>query len=687
MKFLSIELEHVFAYDRKATVDLSGTTEDQNIVLIWGRNGMGKTSFLNALKLLFTGVEHPSSRLIGLRPHPLPPRQYVVGDGAGWSGLINQPARRRAESEGRPVVARVKAIWESDGLTVTAERQWKYDGVTFTESLLVFDGRDRLAMDAAEARLEDFLPKDFVGFFFFDGEDIKSLAENAERKQIDFDKLLRIAFLAEATAELKKQVTERQRAISRTGIFERLNTLEVELTKTTGEAEVARHRLEQIEDHLLNDTVELRQLTTRRENLSSGASEAQREALDTRRLALRDQLDGTSAAVATDLPPDVPMLANLGLVHRALEVVEARLAAAGAAEVVLVRRVRADLPKWIAEAPVDLDPAQIAVLSEAIGDRLDGLVASSSENGLFSTLELGRADRLRASLLRWATLGPDRRGLQAAKLTEAHRLRVELQQVNDALMEIEVGSQANLETYKKVVAEIAKLEDRIAEHNQGKGVLQGKLTELAGEERELKEQQKHLQERRDEEAEENRGLRFYNTVVRALNEVTEGLRREMRGKIEALINNRLQLLLTDHPLIDRVTLDESYTMFFLDGAGRPIGRASLSSGMKQLAATALLWAMKDSADYDMPVVIDTPLARIDRMNQTNLLRSYYPKLSHQVIVLPTDAEIDQTKLEMLRPYIWKEFTLKNQDTGESAEILEESLVGGLDGRPHPFGQR
>ena len=687
MKFLSIELEHVFAYDRKATVDLSGTTEDRNIVLIWGRNGMGKTSFLNALKLLFTGVEHPSSRLIGLRPHPLPPRQYVVGDGAGWSGLINQPARRRAESEGRPVVARVKAIWESDGLTVTAERQWKYDGVTFTESLLVFDGRDRLAMDAAEARLEDFLPKDFVGFFFFDGEDIKSLAENAERKQIDFDKLLRIAFLAEVTAELKKQVTERQRAISRTGIFERLHTVEVELTKTTGEAEVARHRLEQIEDHLLNDTVELRQLTTRRENLSSGASEAQREALDTRRLALRDQLDGTSAAVATDLPPDVPMLANLGLVDRALEVVEARLAAAGAAEVVLVRRVRADLPKWIAEAPVDLDPAQIAVLSEAIGDCLDGLVASSSENGLFSTLELGRADRLRASLLRWATLGPDRRGLQAAKLTEAHRLRVELQQVNDALTEIEVGSQANLETYKKVVAEIANLEDRIAEHNQGKGVLQGKLTELAGEERELKEQQKHLQERRDEEAEENRGLRFYNTVVRALNEVTEGLRREMRGKIEALINNRLQLLLTDHPLIDRVTLDESYTMFFLDGAGRPVGRASLSSGMKQLAATALLWAMKDSADYDMPVVIDTPLARIDRINQTNLLRSYYPKLSHQVIVLPTDAEIDQTKLEMLRPYIWKEFTLKNQDTGESAEIVEESLVGGLDGRPHPLGQR
>ena len=674
MKFLSIELEHVFAYDNRATVDLSGTTDDKNIVLIWGRNGSGKTSFLNALKLLFTGVHHPSSRIIGFPPRPLPPRQYVVGDGAGWSGLINQRARRHAEKEGSPVIAGIKAIWESDRLTVTAERQWTYDGATFKESLRVFDGQERLVGDAAEARLEDFLPKDFVGFFFFDGEDIKSLAENAERKQLDFDKLLRITFLNDVTAELKKLIMERKRSMMEAGILNRLNKVEVELTKTVGAAEIARNELDQINEELVNDTIEHRQLTTRRENLSSGASEAQREGLDTRRLALNDQLAGTSGVIATTLPPDVPMLANLGLVRRGLEAIEARLAAAGAAEVVLVRRVRADLPKWIQEAPVDLEPGQVIVLSETIGERLGGLVASGSDNGLFSKLELGRADRLRASLLRWATAGPDRCGIQVANLTEVHRLRIELQQVNDALMDIEVGSQANLENYKKVVAEISELDDRIADHNQRKGVLRSRLTELAEEERKLKEEQTRLQASRDKTAEKRRDLQFYSNVARTLNEVTEGLRREMRGNIEKLINNHFRLLLTDHPLIDKITLDESYTMFFADGAGRPIGRSSLSSGMKQLAATALLWAMKDSAGYGMPVVIDTPLGRIDRSNQTNLLRNYYPNLSHQVIVLPTDAEIDRTKLEMLRPNIWKEFTLRNEDTGESAGIVEASLV-------------
>jgi len=45
-----------------------------------------------------------------------------------------------------------------------------------------------------------------------------------------------------------------------------------------------------------------------------------------------------------------------------------------------------------------------------------------------------------------------------------------------------------------------------------------------------------------------------------------------------------------------------------------------------------------------------------------------------VIVLPTDAEIDQSKLEMLRPSIWKQFKLRNEDTGESTDIVEASLV-------------
>ena len=56
MIFDKITINNMFSYYGEAVFDLTGKTEQKNIVLISGRNGFGKTSFLNAIKLLFTGV-------------------------------------------------------------------------------------------------------------------------------------------------------------------------------------------------------------------------------------------------------------------------------------------------------------------------------------------------------------------------------------------------------------------------------------------------------------------------------------------------------------------------------------------------------------------------------------------------------------------------------------------------------
>ncbi len=85
---------------------------------------------------------------------------------------------------------------------------------------------------------------------------------------------------------------------------------------------------------------------------------------------------------------------------------------------------------------------------------------------------------------------------------------------------------------------------------------------------------------------------------------------------------------------------------------------SLSAGMKQLAATSLLWALKTCSGRPMPIIVNTPMARIDKGNQENLLRCYYPTVSEQVILLPTDSEMDERKYNMLKPYIYQEVILK-----------------------------
>jgi len=83
--------------------------------------------------------------------------------------------------------------------------------------------------------------------------------------------------------------------------------------------------------------------------------------------------------------------------------------------------------------------------------------------------------------------------------------------------------------------------------------------------------------------------------------------------------------------------------------------------MKQLAATALLWALKDACGKQLPVIIDTPLGRIDKQHQDNLLNRYYPKAARQVILLPTDSELDERKRQLLAPYIYREYQLHNDD--------------------------
>jgi len=61
---------------------------------------------------------------------------------------------------------------------------------------------------------------------------------------------------------------------------------------------------------------------------------------------------------------------------------------------------------------------------------------------------------------------------------------------------------------------------------------------------------------------------------------------------------------------------------------------SLSAGMKQLMATALLWALNEVSGKPVPVVVDTPLARIDSGHQEAILTQYYPNAASRLSCSP-----------------------------------------------------
>ena len=56
---------------------------------------------------------------------------------------------------------------------------------------------------------------------------------------------------------------------------------------------------------------------------------------------------------------------------------------------------------------------------------------------------------------------------------------------------------------------------------------------------------------------------------------------------------------------------------------------------------SFLWALALLSGRNLPVVIDTPLSRMDSKHRDKLVELYFPCASHQVVLLSTDVEIDE----------------------------------------------
>lgn len=119
--------------------------------------------------------------------------------------------------------------------------------------------------------------------------------------------------------------------------------------------------------------------------------------------------------------------------------------------------------------------------------------------------------------------------------------------------------------------------------------------------------------------------------------------------------------------MDPVTLDIHY----LNGNDEEVEKKKLSAGEKQLMVISLLWALAICSKKKLPVIIDTPLSRLDSIHREALISTYFPNASDQTIILSTDSEIDQKYYKLMKPHIGDEFTLVYDD-----ELMKTTIKKG-----------
>ncbi|MBU1801745.1 MAG: hypothetical protein KKA97_05805, partial [Actinobacteria bacterium] len=120
-------------------------------------------------------------------------------------------------------------------------------------------------------------------------------------------------------------------------------------------------------------------------------------------------------------------------------------------------------------------------------------------------------------------------------------------------------------------------------------------------------------------------------------------------------------------LLDAVHVDPKTFAVTLRRDGQDFGRAELSAGEKQLFAVSALWALREVSEVPMPVVVDTPLGRLDRDHRLAMVRTFFPHVAHQVILLATDTEVDRALAAEIAPAVSHGYRMAfNNDTGSTS---------------------
>jgi DNA sulfur modification protein DndD len=167
----------------------------------------------------------------------------------------------------------------------------------------------------------------------------------------------------------------------------------------------------------------------------------------------------------------------------------------------------------------------------------------------------------------------------------------------------------------------------------------------------------------------DRLLKYSNMALRIIDAYTTELQKRKTDTLGMTITECYKKLANKKNLIQEIVMDpETLNMRYLDENKHEVLKESLSAGEKQLMVIAILWALALCSKKKLPVVIDTPLSRLDSQHRSSIISTYFPNASDQTIILSTDTEIDYNYYEMMKDSVGDEFILVYSEETKSTTV-------------------
>jgi len=654
LQITELTLHDFRTYGGRHTIALKPKSATKPIILFGGLNGAGKTTLLDALQLVLYGKR---ARCAGR------------GDSSYKDYLRDSIHRNSNPADGCCIELAFTQASEGQLHEYRVSRSWRGTdrGVAERVDVLVDGAPDLALSEHWDERVDDFAPHRIAHLFFFDGEKIEALADEEQSSGIvrtALHSLLGLDLVDRLKDDLaildrkirKGMLTEPDRAV--------LENLEKEHEAIKGRVEEAHSDRATLQSRLdrAQQALSVADELYRQEG---GELAEKRRALEGEQLEHQGRVDHIREQFSERLAADV---LPFGQVSDLLERMSSQAALEGNTQQskAMISALEArdeELVKFL-ESDHPGIPTEIltSYLSE---DRNRRMGESASEEVLGLDGESARAlDRLIQDAL-------------PAAVSEAENLSRDLDMALEAAVRVTRLLEKTPETESvedlRATREQAKLTVAVLEAERASKTIELERlssTKDALEQDFLKELSRDLDHRNGKEQE----LRFTDKISEArvtLDRFRQAILEENLTRVEASILDSFRGLVRKEGLVSSLRIDpESFTIVLRGPDGKTLRNKSLSAGERQLLAVATLWGLARVAGLPLPVVIDTPLGRLDSKHRSNMIDSYFPKASHQVLLLSTDEEIEQQRLAQLGPYVGRSYLLEHKEDEDRTVVQE-----------------
>lgn len=629
-----IQMENFKIFYGKNTLDfLDG---DNNVILVQGDNGHGKTTIMESIFWALYGKEKRHEKLIN----------------PTFAKMINNMAQDKGENN-----CSVTLNFDHDGKhyllqrSVSTKRKSPSKNSDFTEEIkLRINGREETDVDGV---ITEIFPEDIAQFFFFDGETISRYAETNVSNKETIEKALGLPYLKRAHEDaevIKKTVEKDLRGIKISPTIEKLEK-EIESqdkkredkAKMLGITEKILANLNTERDKLqmaLDEFEELKAIQERVNDLEEFGQELDKEE------------EGHKESEGQFITA-IPSLIVRGALRKAVEDI-GNIKEQSITDRINQGRIM-DQKEFLEHL---ITTGYCLCGSEFTGDSLERLKAMT--DALKEQLEQIRpvpTDRyawtqgdMADAMFRVKTL--------EAEMVNLPKLEAKRDYIDDNRRRISKAldhEHENLSAHSAANAREKEVFDRLNKMTQDRAVYTSKRDELKDELEAIERSQldsenqlrKELEMQNQDTLKLSRQIDLIDRVLNTFSDIIERSAENKRKRIEEkgskifheITNKPQEFLGLD---IDKETFEVQVRV----ADGETVSTKRLSDGEKHVVALSFLGGIKESTS-EGTLIMDSPFGRLDQTHKSRLMERI-SDLGQQVVLLVTDEDLNKSELEGMK---------------------------------------